>query len=333
VSARGALLVAWALACGPARSPGLPQRDVVDLHVDLPYALHVRGRALADAQASPERLARGRVRVIVTPLFVPNAFAMSPADVRRAYEATWTDASRAFGQLGAEAWLSFEGADGFADDPVAIDPWMTRGACLVGLVHDHTNGLGGASQDPSLDARARGLTAAGKRLAEHVVARGGLLDVAHASDATFDDLAAIARAAGAPLVDSHTGMRALRDTMRNLDDGRLRVVASTGGVIGVSMHGGHVGKTPGESPTLDDVAAAVMHAVAIAGASAVAVGSDFDGGIDPPRAADGEAVWPLLRAKLEAKGLSAAEIDGIFEGNALRVFGWARAHGCVPGAR
>jgi len=272
---------------------------------------------------------------MVTPLFVEGAWAMSPAAAREAYDATYTDLASVIGRLPAKVALSFEGADGFADEPAALDGWMARGACLVGLVHDHANALGGASQDPDPNGRARGLSEAGKALAARVVAHGGLLDVAHASDATFDDLAAIARAAHAPLVDSHTGVRALRDTMRNLDDARLRVVAETDGVVGISLHGGHVGRTPGESPKLSDVAAHVAHAATVAGPSHVAVGSDLDGGIDPPpeASADGEAIWPLLRKELIARGLSPANVDAIFGANAQRVLAWATAHGCTPGAR
>lgn len=344
---RAALAIACALACGPTaprarvverEAPtAAPRLDgppgVVDLHVDLPYTMHVRGTPLERAQASPARIARGGVAVVLTPLYVPRAYAMRAADARRAYDATYADVRPRLEHLGAERWLSFEGADGFADDPSGIDAWMARGACLVGLVHDHGNALGGASQDPSRQARARGLTDAGKALAAHVVARGGLLDAAHASDATFDDLAAIARASGAPLVDSHTGVRATRDTMRNVDDVHLRVVAASHGVVGISLHGGHVGRTPGEHPTLDDVAAAILHAVEVAGSESVAIGSDFDGGIDPPLEADGESVWPALRERLRARGLSERAIDAIYGGNARRVFAWARAHGCTAGAR
>ena len=303
--------------------------------MDLPYALHARHTVLDAVQASPRRLTAGGVRLIVAPLFVEGAWAMSPAAARSAYEATYVDLVSVIGRLPTRVALSFEGADGFADDPAALDAWMARGACLVGLVHDHANALGGSSQDPDPNGRARGLSDAGKSLAARVVAHGGLLDVAHASDATFDDLAAIARAAHGPLVDSHTGVRALRDTMRNLDDARLRVVAETDGVVGISLHGGHVGHTPGESPTLSDVAAHVAHAVSVAGPSHVAVGSDLDGGIDSPSdaRADGEAVWPLLRKELLGRGLSPANIDAIFGANAARVLGWPHAHGCTPGAR
>ncbi len=306
----------------------------MDLHVDLPHAIHTQHRPLDAIEASPARLARGHVRAILAPLFTVNAYAMTPAEARAAYEQKLAASRAAFAAIApTEAWLSFEGADGFADDPSGIDAWMERGACLVGLVHDHGNALGGASQDPSAEQRARGLTDAGKALARHVVSRGGLLDLAHASDRTMDDLAAIARASSAPVVDSHTGVRALHPTMRNIDDAHLRAVAASNGIVGISMHGGHIGKTPGQPPTLDDYVDVVMHAIEVAGIDHVAIGSDFDGNIDPPKGADGESVWPRVRAMLAARGVRDEDVAKIFSGNALRVFGWAKDHGCVVGAR
>jgi membrane dipeptidase len=319
-------------------SKGVPtaqpvDHGIVDLHADVPYAL--LHHALRDVQASPERLERGGVSVIVAPLFVRGAYAMRPADVLTAYDAAYARLLATPVPKIATVWLSFEGADGFVDDEhgAALDAWMARGACLVGLVHAQANALGGASQDPSPASRARGLSGAGKRLAAYVVARGGLLDVAHASDATFDDLAVIAHAAQAPLVDSHTGMRALREIMRNIDDERLRVIAASNGVVGVSVHGGHIGKTPGEHPTVADVADHVIHALDVAGPEHVAIGSDFDGDIDPPVEADGESVWPLLRQELTRRGVAAPTVDAVFGANARRVFVYANAHGCKPGAR
>lgn len=318
-----------ATASAPSAAPQTPA-GVIDLHVDLPYAIHAEHRSLASLQASPERLAAGNVRVIVTPLFVPRAYARSPAETRAAYEATYADVPPL---SGTERWLSFEGADGFADDPSQIDAWIARGACLVGLVHDHSNALGGASQDPDRAARTHGLTEAGKKLAAHVVAKGALLDAAHASDATFDDLLQIARNAGAPLVVSHTGLRTRREIMRNIDDAQMRDVASAGGVIGISMHSGHIAREAGERATLGDVADAIAYAVSVAGKDHVAIGSDFDGDITAPEDANGEAVWPRMHDELRARGMTDEIIDAVFERNTARVFAFARAHGCTPGSR
>ena len=338
-----ALVIAACTATRPiepeARSARAPKSEptragVVDLHVDLPHATHNKHVALEDAQASPSRLLRGGVAVILAPMFVPRAYAMTPSEARAAYDRIAADFLRVIPSLGeTRAWLSFEGADGFADDPSAIDAWMARGACLVGLVHDRGNALGGASMDPRRDERARGLSEVGKALAAHVVARGGILDLAHASDATMDDLLAIARAAGAPVVDSHTGVRSQRAIMRNVDDAHMRAIAESGGVVGISMHGGHVGKIPGAPPTLADYVDAMTHAIEIAGVDHVAIGSDFDGSIEAPPDADGESVWPRVRALLVARGVRDEDVTKIFGTNARRVFEWARAHGCIPGAR
>ncbi len=331
-----ALLLACACACAcgassPARSarPAPPVTPVVDLHVDWGYALHARhaSPAAPGEDASLARLRAGHVRALVIPLFVGGAEAMSPAGVRAEYDATYRDLLAARAELPPFV-LAFEGADGFAGDPAAADVWVARGACFFGLVHSRANALGGASQDVRPEARARGLTAEGRVLAEHLVARGAVLDVAHASDAAAAELIAIAGSAGAPVVDSHTGMRGLRDTARNLGDAEARAIARTGGVIGISMHESHTGGRAGEAGTLDDVAAHVIYAVRVAGAGHVGIGSDFEGNITPPRDADGEASWPALAARLRARGLSAEDVERVMHRNAERVLAWARAHGC-----
>ncbi len=300
-----------------------PAPPVVDLHVDLGDAVHRRGSSLAsaDLDANADRLARGNVTALVAPLFVADAELRAPADVRAEYAAIQGELARA---LAASGWsghvtYAFEGADGFADDPSALAAFAKRGACLLGVVHSRTNALGGSSQEPAAAERRRGLTARGRAVAEAALAAGMLLDVAHASDETFDDLAALAAAAGRPFVDSHTGARALVPIERNLDDARMARVARSGGVVAIDLHGGHVASAPGERPTLDDVAAHIEHAVAVAGAEHVALGSDLAGGITGP-SADGAAVFPELAARLRARGvLSERVVAAVFGENARRV--------------
>ena len=75
-------VLACARAAAPPRAPArsaAEDRGVVDLHVDLPYALHARHTPLDEAQASPRRLAAGGVRTLVAPLFVQGAWAMPRA--------------------------------------------------------------------------------------------------------------------------------------------------------------------------------------------------------------------------------------------------------------
>jgi membrane dipeptidase len=106
---------------------------------------------------------------------------------------------------------------------------------------------------------------------------------------------------------------------RNLDDDRVRRVAASGGVVAIDAHGGHVGSVPGEPPTVDHVVAHVLHALQIAGADHVALGSDFGGGIVAPAEADGAAWWPELAAHLRRRGVDERTLTALFSGNARRV--------------
>lgn len=296
---------------------------VVDLHVDLGYATHARKQSLDDPsfEVSRARLAAGASGELVVPLFVEDAFAMKPQSAREAYAATFASLARSGVPIPIR--LSFEGADGFADDVRSADDWIARGAVLFGLVHSRSNGLGGASQDPDPVARKRGLTEKGKALATHLVEKGALLDLAHASDTTQDDLVAIASRANAPLVDSHTGMRALRAIDRNLDDAHAKMVAASNGVIGISLHSGHVAS--GDRATLDDYILHLEHAIEVAGEDHVAIGSDLAGAITEPIGADGAATWPTLAERLRARGWSDARLHAVFHENAERVFRWSDA--------
>ncbi len=316
---------------------------MVDLHVDLADAILTRGRTLRDpaGAASEARLRRGGVGLLVLPLFVAEAGALPVSEVRRGYEEAYAalrgawQSSELLAAPGGRAppgrvatVLAFEGADGLEGDPGAISGWIRRGACLFGLVHQRANRLAGSSQDPAGAGRAVGLTAAGRAVVESVYSSGGLVDVAHASDAAFDAVAALARGLGAPLVDSHTGVRALVDIERNLDDARLRAVGASGGVVGIDLHSGHVSPRPGEPATLGDVADHLEHAARVAGIEHVALGSDFEGGIVPPEGSDGEATWPALAALLRRRGWSDPQIEAVFAGNARRVLEATFARGC-----
>jgi len=329
---RRALALALVLsACPPAPEHPASRsaiQDVVDMHADLGVAVHAGHATLDDSTfaLNADRLRRGGVRTLVVPLFALDASERAPSDVRLDYAAVRAEVEAELSCAGhpVEIVYAFEGADGFVDRPEALDAFASEGACLLGVMHRRSNALGGASQEPDHEQRARGLSDAGRAVAERALADGMLLDVAHASDATFDDLAAVAEAHGSPLVDSHTGMRALLAIDRNLDDARARRIASSGGVVAIDVHGGHVGSVPGEPPSIDDVVAHVLHALAVAGAEHVALGSDFGGGIVAPTEADGAAWWPVLAARLRLRGVDEGSLAALFSGNARRVLARCR---------
>jgi microsomal dipeptidase-like Zn-dependent dipeptidase len=139
-------------------------------------------------------------------------------------------------------------------------------------------------------------------------ARSVLVDVAHASAATVDDVLAMARR---PVVASHTGVLGSWSSVRNLGDAHLRAIAATGGLIGVGFWPEVTGG--------DDAAAIVRgirHAVGVMGVEHVALGSDFDGAVPVPFDATG---FVQLTDALLEDGFGDADIERVMGGNVLRL--------------
>lgn len=128
-----------------------------------------------------------------------------------------------------------------------VPMWRARGVRYVGLTHVGDNQFGTSAEMP--DGRPtpadadRGLLPLGGILVRALNDAGILVDVSHASRATMMQAAAISTA---PVIASHSGVRAIADSPRNLDDEQLRMLARTGGVIQVFAHPGHL-RTEGAS--------------------------------------------------------------------------------------
>lgn len=135
-----------------------------------------------------------------------------------------------------------------------------------------------------------------------------LVDVAHASSATIDDVLAIATR---PVVVSHTGVRGVADNARNLSDDHLRGIAATGGLIGIGFW-----ETASGGDDAEAIARSIKHATNVAGMDHVALGSDFDGGVQTPF--DSTGLVQITDALILA-GFKDDEIAKVMGGNVIRV--------------
>jgi microsomal dipeptidase-like Zn-dependent dipeptidase len=199
--------------------------------------------------------------------------------------------------------LAIEGAHALDDDLANVARLDAAGFRMVGLVHFFDNAFGGSAHGV---ARG-GLTSLGHDLVAELERRRILVDVAHASPATIEDVLAIATR---PVVASHTGVRGVADHARNLSDEQLRAIAATGGLVGIGFWPTACGGEGAEW-----IVRSIAHAVAIVGAEHVALGSDFDGAVQTPFDASG---MPVLTAALLAQGLDEAAISAVMGGSALR---------------
>ena len=134
------------------------------------------------------------------------------------------------------------------------------------------------------------------------------MDLAHASETTIDDVLRVARR---PVVASHTGVRAVADSPRNLSDDQLRAIAATGGLIGIGFWPASCG-----GDTVEWIARSIAHAVSVVGAEHVALGSDFDGAVSVPFDASGMG---LVTAALLGQGLGQDQIAAVMGGSAIRL--------------
>jgi membrane dipeptidase len=332
-----AAFVALALAPPASYGEGAPAEPpimVVDLHVDVPYQVHFKGRspALREGHSYPALLSAGGYGGIVFPIYMhpvhKDGAHLEDADGILASIEKIVAKNDIFLPLDAKeaqpgkiaSFLSIEGAGAFSKDISRIDYFIDRGVRLIGPVHSANNDLASSATGKKID---HGLTPLGEEFCERVYKRGALIDVSHLSDAGFGDLIPIAKAHGAPIVATHSNARAVAAHPRNLTDDQLRAIKESGGVAGLNFHSPFV--TTKEKATMADVIAQLEHMVRVAGVDHVAIGSDYDGGITPAEGLEDASTFPRFAAALRKRGMSREDILKIFSLNALRVLGWRAA--------
>ncbi len=220
------------------------------------------------------------------------------ADLERFLERRSHDPQAVAGLLGLEGAYALEG------DVGNVDALFDAGFRMLAPTHFTDNEWGGSAHGE----RKPGLTDKGREMIRRMEARGMLVDLAHASAATVDDVVAMATR---PLVVSHTGVRGTCDNNRNLSDEQLRKIAATGGVVGIGYWEAATCGTDARA-----VARAVRHAANVVGVGHVALGSDFDGAVDVPF--DTTGVVKITDALLEA-GFTEDEVRGVMGGNVFRL--------------
>ena len=198
--------------------------------------------------------------------------------------------------------LAIEGAHALDGSIANVERLDVAGYRMVGLAHFFDNAFAGSAHG----VEKGGLTGAGRELVADLEARRMIVDVAHASAATIDDVLGIATR---PVVASHTGVRAVADNARNLTDDQLRGIAATGGMVGIGFWPTACGGTDAAW-----IARSIAHAAAIVGADHVGLGSDFDGAVPVPFDASGIG---LVTGALRAEGVDEAAIGRIMGGNAI----------------
>lgn len=213
-------------------------------------------------------------------------------------------ASRAAGADVTGALFSVEGLHNLGGDLANLDRLEAAGVRMAGFAHFFDNAVAG-----SMHGRVKGgLTGLGREVFDECERRGILVDLAHASHRTVEEM--LGRATR-PLVSSQGGVQATCAVNRNLTDDEIRGVAATGGVVGIGFWEGAVGAlTPAA------VVDAIEHVIDVGGLQTAALGSDYDGAV--PMGWD-TADLAILTEELLARGHPAGDVAAVMGGNAIRV--------------
>jgi membrane dipeptidase len=149
--------------------------------------------------------------------------AYTPADVERI---------NAAGKLVAA--IGVENGYSIGTDLTLLDRYHELGARYFGLVHDGDNDLAhSARPKPELGdppAESGGVTQLGAQAIARLNRLGIMVDVSHASKRSTLDALRLSRA---PVIASHSGVKAVIEHPRNMDDETLLALQDNGGVIQV----------------------------------------------------------------------------------------------------
>ena len=200
-------------------------------------------------------------------------------------------------------WLGIEGAHALDGDLANLDALYDAGFRMIAPTHFFDNDIGGSAHGIG----QAGLTEKGRELIRRMEAKRMIIDLAHASAQTIDD---VLKMQTRPVLVSHTGVRGTCNNARNLSDEQVKGIAATGGLIGIGYWETAVCGTDAKA-----IARAIRYTTKLVGPAHVALGSDFDGAVTVPF--DTSGVVEVTEALL-SEGFDDDEIKMITGGNVIR---------------
>ncbi len=283
---------------------------------------------------------------------------MYPDRIGLAYSAD--DAVRLHDEGKLVAAIGIENGYVIGHDLSLLETYHDLGARYITLAHNGNNDIADSAQPSEEFGDTPGENGGVSEFGERVIAEmnrvGIMVDVSHISkEASLDAM----RLSRAPVIASHSGVRALTDHPRNMDDEQLLALKQNGGVIQVVALDDFVrAPAPGRVAAIDSLRAAIGgdepsamsderraawrdgmariderfpgpdvsdfvdhidYAVKLIGIDHVGISSDFDGGGGVVGWSDASETFNVT-LELVRRGYSEDEIRQLWGGNTLRVW-------------
>ena len=178
---------------------------------------------------------------------------LAPDKIEIAYRAD--DVAKIAAKGKKVALMGVENAYGIGTDITNIKKFYDQGARYMSLAHN------GHSQMSDSNTGERdgvwlyhGLSPLGKQAVAELNRVGIMIDISHPSKESMMQTLALTKA---PIIASHSAVRALCDVSRNLDDEQLLALKKNGGVVQMVAFSSYVKQSPPPSPERQQALAAV----------------------------------------------------------------------------
>ncbi len=205
------------------------------------------------------------------------------------------------------ALLSIEGPELIDCDPERLWELKNKGFSMSTLTWNADNALAGFHES------SRGLSEQGRAYVKAAQELGIYIDVSHLGEASFWGLAEMTQR---PLVASHSNCRSLWNHSRNLTDDQLKLIAQSGGVVGLNLYVPFLG----EKADFDTLRRHLEHMLKLCGEKQVCLGGDLDGCEELPQGFASVADYESFYAYLKSKGYEEDLLADIFYNNLLALF-------------
>lgn len=201
--------------------------------------------------------------------------------------------------------LGLEGAQPLEGELSNLIEFYNAGVRYIGLAHFFDNEWAGSAHG----MKKGGLTTIGKLLVQKMDSLHVIIDLAHSSQQTINDVLVMH---DGPLLVSHTGVKGVCDNQRNLSDEHILEIGHRNGLIGIGLW---------ETAVCGKDAAATARSIRYVadkiGVDKVALGSDWDGAFEMHFDVTG---LPLMVDALEKEGFTRPEVEMIMGGNVRDFF-------------
>lgn len=222
------------------------------------------------------------------------------------------------------SFIGVEGGHAINSSLRVLKMFFEKNVRYMTLTHWLNNEWADSATDPK-GPRFHGLSSFGKQVVREMNKLGMLVDLSHVSDAVMHQALDVSIA---PVIFSHSSVRAVCNHPRNVPDDVLRRIPKNGGVVMINFYAGFISEAymkweknkQGQRPrvTINQVADHFDYLRRTVGVDHIGIGADYDGVDVLPEGLEDVSKYPVLFAELRRRGFTEEDLYKIAHGNILR---------------